>query len=165
MTEGEFRLTPVDVRAQEFSRAAWGYSAADVEDFRERVASEMERLARERVALEERLHNFREQLKSLREREKAINDAVMMAQELREGTKSAAQQEAELIIREAHAKAETIVHESRTTEAALRRDIEEAQVELTTYLAAFRRLLDHHLAQVDALERHERDGTPPEVEE
>ena len=163
MTDGEFRLTPVDIRAQEFSRAAWGYSAADVEDFRERVAEEMERLARERVALEERLHNFREQLKSLREREKAINDAVMMAQELREGTKQSAQQEADLIIREAHAKAENIVLESRTTEAALRKDIEDAQHQFTSYLAALRRLLDRHLAEVDALEAHERDGSPPEA--
>ena len=163
MTDGEFRLTPVDIRAQEFSRAAWGYSAADVEDFRERVAEEMERLARERVALEERLHNFREQLKSLREREKAINDAVMMAQELREGTKQSAQQEADLIIREAHAKTESIVLESRTTEAALRKDIEDAQHQFTSYLAALRRLLDRHLAEVDALEAHERDGSPPEA--
>ncbi len=164
MTDEGFRLTPVDVRAQVFGRAAWGYSTAAVEDFRDRVAEEMERLARERVALEERLHNFREQLKSLREREKAINDAVMMAQELREGTKKAAEQEAELIIREAHAKAENIIQESRTTEAALRRDIEDAQHQLTTYLTAFRRLLDRHLAEVDALEAHERDGSPPEVE-
>jgi len=163
MTDEEFRLTPVDIRAQEFSRAAWGFSAADVEDFRDRVADEMERLARERVALEERLHNFREQLKSLREREKAINDAVMMAQELREDTKHSATQEAELIIREAHSKAENIVHESRATESALRHDIEEAQQQFTTYLGAFRRLLDRHLAQVDALEAHERDGSPPEA--
>lgn len=163
MTDEEFRLTPVDVRAQEFSRAAWGYGAAGVEDFRERVAEEMERLARERVTIEERLHNFREQLKSLREREKAINDAVMMAQELREGTKRAAQQEAELIIREAHAKAENVVQESRATEAALRQDIEEAQHQFTSYLAAFRRLLDRHLAEVDVLEAHERDGSPPEA--
>jgi DivIVA domain-containing protein len=163
MTDEEFRLTPVDIRAQEFSRAAWGYSAADVEDFRERVAAEMERIARERVALEERLHNFREQLKSLRDREKAINDAVMMAQELREDTKHSATQEAELIIREAHSKAESIVQESRATESALRRDIEEAQHQFTTYLAAFRRLLDRQLAQLDALEAHERDGSPPEV--
>jgi len=163
MTDEEFRLTPVDIRAQEFSRAAWGFSAADVEDFRDRVAEEMERLARERVALEERLHNFREQLKSLREREKAINDAVMMAQELREDTKHSATQEAELIIREAHSKAENIVHESRATESALRHDIEEAQQQFTTYLGAFRRLLDRHLAQVDALEAHERDGSPPEA--
>jgi len=164
MTDEEFRLTPVDIRAQEFSRAAWGYSAADVEDFRSRVADEMERLARERMALEERLHIFREQLKSLREREKAINDAVMMAQELREDTKRGAHQEAELIIREAHSKAESIVNDSRTTEAALRKDIEEAQHQFTSYLAAFRRLLDRHLAEVDALAAHERDGSPPEVE-
>ncbi len=163
MTEGEFRLTPIDIRAQEFGRAAFGYNAAAVEDFRERVAEEMERMLRERVMLEERLHNFREQLKSLREREKAINDSVMMAQELKDDTVKSAQREAEVIVKEAHAKAEDIVRESRTTESALRRNIEEAQHEFSSYIAAFRRLLDRHLAEIDALEAHERDGSPPEV--
>ena len=45
----EFHLTPIDVRAQEFRRATLGYERARVEDFRERVAEEMERLLRERA--------------------------------------------------------------------------------------------------------------------
>ena len=163
MTEDGFRLTPVDIRAQEFGRALFGYGTAGVEDFRERVAEEMERMLRERATLEERLHNFREQLKSLREREKAINDAVMMAQQLRDGAQKTAQQEADVIVREARAKAEEILLEARTAESSLRRDVEEAQDQFSSYLAAFRRLLDRHLAEVDALAAHERDGSPPEA--
>ena len=75
----EFHLTPVDVRAQEFRRSAFGFDPAGVEDFRDRVADEMERLLRERATLEERVQNLREQLKAFREREKALNDALVAA--------------------------------------------------------------------------------------
>jgi DivIVA domain-containing protein len=161
MTEGEFRLTPIDVRAQEFSRSMWGYAPSSVEDFRGRVAEEMERLLKERLTLEDRVQNLREQLKSLREREKAINDAVMMAQQLREGTQQTASQEAELIIREAKSRADDIMRESRDREVGVRRDLAEAQNQFNGYLAAFRRLLDRQMAELDALADYERDGSPP----
>ncbi len=163
MTEAEFRLTPVDVRAQEFSRTAFGYETAAVEDFRERVAAAMERLLKERALQEERTQNLREQLKSLREREKAINDAVMMAQQLREATHRAAQQEADVIIREAKVKADETIQEARESEVGVRRDLEEAQHQFNAYLYAFRRLLDRQMAELDALAEHERDGSPPEA--
>ncbi len=163
MTEEEFRLTPIDVRAQEFSRTAFGYETASVEDFRERVAAEMERLLKERALQEERTQNLREQLKSLREREKAINDAVMMAQQLREATHKAAQKEVDVIIREAKVKADEIVQEARESEVGVRRDLEEAQHQFNAYLYAFRRLLDRQMAELDALAEHERDGSPPEA--
>jgi DivIVA domain-containing protein len=163
MTEEEFRLTPIDVRAQEFSRTAFGYETAGVEDFRERVAAEMERLLKERAVQEERTQNMREQLKSLREREKAINDAVMMAQQLREATHNAAQKEVDVIIREAKVKADRIVQDARESEVDVRRDLEEAQHQFNAYLYAFRRLLDRQMAELDALAEHERDGSPPEA--
>ena len=41
MNDEGFRLTPVDVRAQEFRRRALGYDTEGVEDFRQRVADEL----------------------------------------------------------------------------------------------------------------------------
>lgn len=159
----EFRLTPADVRAQEFRRGAFGYDVAGVEDFRQRVAEEMERLLRERAMLDERLQNFREQLKSFREREKALNDAVVMAQQVRADAQEAAQKDADLLLREARQEAEALLIEARADEAEVRRDIEEAQRQFSAYLAAYRRLLDRQLAEVDALAEHERDGSAPET--
>ena len=51
MNDNEFRLTPADVRGQEFRRAALGYDITSVEEFRGRIAEELERLFRERAAL------------------------------------------------------------------------------------------------------------------
>ena len=163
MNDEGFRLTPVDVRAQEFRRGALGYDTAAVEDFRSRVAEELERLLRERATLDERLQNLREQLKSYREREKALNDAVVMAQQVKAEAEEAAKRDSDLTVREANSKAEEILAEARATEADVRRDIEEAQRHFSSYLVAFRLLLERQLAEVDALAEHEKDGSAPEA--
>lgn len=162
MNDNGFRLTPADVRGQEFRRGAFGYEVASVDEFRNRVAEELERLFRERAALEERLHSFREQLKSFREREKALNDAVVMAHQMRADVEQAAKRESDLAIREARAKADELLEDARKVELTIRHDIEEAQRQFTGYVAAFRRLLDRQLAELDAIAEHERDGSPPE---
>ncbi|HEX9729120.1 MAG TPA: DivIVA domain-containing protein [Gemmatimonadales bacterium] len=159
----EFHLTPIDVRAQEFKRVTFGYDRAGVEDFRERVANEMERLLRDRATLEERVRNLREQLKAFREREKALNDALVAAQQLRNDTEDAARREAELILREARNQADELLAEARESELDVRRDTETSQRHFTAYITSFRALLERHLAEVDALEAHERDGSPPDA--
>lgn len=157
----EFHLTPIDVRAQEFHRAAFGYDRSGVEEFRERVAEELERLLRDRATLEERVHNLREQLKAYRERERALNEALVSAQQLRADTESSARKEADLVVREARTKADEIVQQARDAEISVRREMESAQRHFSAYLAAFRSLLDRYLAEVDALSEHERDGSAP----
>jgi len=161
MTDAGFHLTPVDIRAQEFHRTLRGYDPATVEEFRQRIAEEVERLLRERVQMEERLQSFREQLKAFRERDKALNDALVSAQQLRADTEQAARREADLVIREARAQADQILQEARGAEAAVRRDMEAAQRQFTAYLAAFRTLLERYLSEVDALEAHRGEATPP----
>ncbi|HET7040070.1 MAG TPA: DivIVA domain-containing protein [Gemmatimonadales bacterium] len=157
----EFRMTPVDVRAQEFRRSAFGYERAIVEDFRERVATELERLLKERSTLEERVQGLREQLKVFREREKALNDALVAAQQLRNDTEAVARQQADVILREARLKADQVLAEARESERQVRSDAESAQRHFAGYLAAYRSLLERSLAEVDALEAHQRDGSPP----
>lgn len=163
MNDGVFRLTPADVRAQEFRRSLFGYDVTSVDQFRTQVADEMERLIRERIALDERLKNFRDQLKAFRDSEKSINDAVVLAQQVRKSTEAAAKEHSEQVINEAQQRAEKIMAEARGLEAEVQRDLEEAQRQFTGYLAAFRQLLWRQMAQLDALAEHERDGTAPEA--
>jgi len=161
MTDSGFHITPVDIRSQEFHRSLRGYDPAGVEEFRERVANEVERLLRERAQMEERLLQFREQLTAFREREKALNEALVGAQQLRADTEQAARREADLVLREARGEADRIVQEARLAEQAVRRDMESAQRQFTAYLGAFRTLLERYLSEVDALEAHRQDGSPP----
>src|SRR3972149_2895995 len=117
MSDDIFRLTPLDVRKQEFKKAMRGYDPLQVEDFRGRAADELERVVREKIALEERLRGVDEQLAIFKEREKAMNDALIAAQQLRAETREQAEREAQMIVREAEA------HPARRVERA-RRELE-----------------------------------------
>ena len=148
-----FHLTPLDIRKQEFRRTLRGYDPLGVEDFRMRAADELERVIRERSVLEERVSALTEQLRVFREREKAMNEALVAAQQLRADTREAAERESQVTIREAEAR--RIAEDARTAEADLRDRVAEVQRQFQGYLAGFRALLERQAAELRALERQD----------
>ena len=154
MTEPNFQLTPNEVRGQQFGTSFRGFDRAEVESFRDRVAEELDRLVRERIQLDERTRNAQEQLRAFRERERAMNDALIAAQQLRAEAKQAAEREAEAVIREARAEGERIVDRARMDERQVRERAETAARQFAAYVAAFRALLERQMAELDVLEGH-----------
>ncbi|PYP47465.1 MAG: hypothetical protein DMD50_04450 [Gemmatimonadetes bacterium] len=147
-----FHLTPHDVRKQEFRRRLRGYEPLGVEDFRVRVADELERILREKSVLEERLAALGEQLGVYRERERAMNEALVAAQQLREETRAAAQREAQVIVREAEAEARRVVEEARAAQGEVQRQSADVERQFQAYVAGFRALLERQLAELRALD-------------
>ena len=74
-----------------------GYDPERVEQFREQVAEELERLTRLNQDLDAKARGFHEQLRAFRERDKAINEALVSAQQLRAEIREQAEREAQLI--------------------------------------------------------------------
>lgn len=162
MTDDSFDLTPLDIRTQQFRRTVRGYDPAAVEEFRERIAADVERLLREKAVSEEQVRNFREQLKTFREREKAMSEALVVAEQLRHGSEQRANDQAEAIIQQARAEADTMVNDARLAEKSVRRDIQATRRQLNSYLAAFRVLLERNLAEVEAVESQQRNESQVE---
>lgn len=154
MMESGFQLTPNDVRGQQFGASFRGFDRLEVEAFRDRVAEELDRLLRERIQLDERTKNAQEQLRAFRERERAMNDALIAAQQLRAEAKQAADREADAVIREARAEGERIVDRARMDERQVRERAETAARQFAAYVAAFRALLERQMAELDVLEGH-----------
>ena len=152
MTESAFHLTPLDIRKQEFRRSLRGYETMGVEDFRIRVADELERVIRERSVLEERLSALTEQLRVFRDRERAMNDALVAAQQLRSETRAAAEREAQIILREAEAQAQKLLEDARQGEAAIRTRIADVERQFQAYVGGFRAMLERQLGELRALD-------------
>lgn len=152
MSEDAFHLTPLDIRKQEFRRSLRGYELTGVEDFRARVADELERVLREKAVLEERVAAQSEQLRVFRERERAMNEALVAAQELRAETRTAAEREALAIRRDAEAAAQRLLDEARTAEAAARSELAQVENQFHGYVAGFRALLERQLAELRTLD-------------
>ena len=154
MSDDSFHLTPSDVRAQEFQRVFRGYDPVQVDEFKNRVSEELERLVRERGKLDERLTNCKEQLRACRERERAMNEALLAAQQLRVAAQEQAEKEAESILREARADALRLVGTAQEEERQVRERHEILQRQFAAYLANFRALLERQLGEVEGLQTH-----------
>lgn len=151
MNDDVFRLTPLDVRKQEFRKAMRGYDQAEVEDFRKRAADELERVVRERLALTDRVKRLEEQVAAFKEREKAMNDALVTAQQLRAETREQAEREAQMILREADADAERRIDRARREVERLEASGQNLARQHHAYLAALRTLVERQKAELDAL--------------
>jgi DivIVA domain-containing protein len=136
-----FTLTPLDIRKQEFRKTLRGYDTLGVEDFRMRVADALEHAIRDRQVLEERVAALTDQLRVFRERERAMNEALVAAQQLRQETRAAAEREGEAIVREAELRAKSVEARMAETERAFQQ-----------YVGGFRALLERHLAELRALD-------------
>jgi DivIVA domain-containing protein len=169
MTDDAFHLTPQDVRTQDFARVVRGYDRAQVDEFKNRLAEEIDRLTRARVQAEERLKSAQDQLRSHRERERAVHEALIAAQELRSDLRAQAEQEAAVIVREAHVEAAKIVDRAKLDHQLVRERTEDAVRQFNAYVASFRLLLERQLGEVDGLQAAAREGSgaprPPAMSE
>jgi len=152
VSDDAFTLTPLDIRKQEFRKSLRGYDTLSVEDFRARVADALERAIRERSILEERLAALTEHLRVFREREKAMNEALVAAQQLRQDSRAAAEREGQVIVREAEAEAKRLLDEARSAENLVQARMAETERQFQQYVGGFRALLERQLAELRALD-------------
>src|SRR6266704_311191 len=152
MNDEAFTLTPLDIRKQEFRKSLRGYDKLGVEDFRMRVADALERAIRERQVLEERVSALTEQLRVFREREKAMNEALVAAQQLRQDTRAAAEREGQVIVREAEAEAKRLLDAARSAQNTVQAKMAETERQFQQYMGGFRALLERQLAELRALD-------------
>jgi DivIVA domain-containing protein len=150
MTDDSFHLTPLDVRRFEFPSALRGYDRARVDAFRDQVAAEMDRLTRQVAEMESRAKGFHEQLRAFRERDKALNDALVSAQQLRGDIKEQAKKEAQLILREAEMEADRIVDAARAEARSVTGDIDSLERSRRAYLAQLKSLTERQLSEIEA---------------
>ncbi len=148
------RITPLDVRKQEFRKAVRGYDADEVRGFLTTLAEEYEAVLVDNKTLREAIGKQEEKLKDYQQLETTLRDTLMTAQRVMADTKANAKQEAGLIVQEARQKAEAIMAECRARTEELRRDILMLRKEKETYLARFRSLAQAQLQFVDS---HEQD--------
>jgi DivIVA domain-containing protein len=151
-------LTPLDVRKKsgDFRKGLRGYDPQQVDGFLELVAERLEEVVKENLTLTERVERLSEQVQAQTGRERAVQEALVTAQELRDDIRGQAQKEADRIRRDAERDA---LHREREAELQARdivadaeRLLKERQVALeelerrrAKFLNAFRQLLQREM--------------------
>ncbi|HYR08698.1 MAG TPA: DivIVA domain-containing protein [Longimicrobium sp.] len=147
-------LTPLDVKKKkgDFRRAVRGYDTGAVDDFLDTVYARMEELVRENLTLGARLESMTESIGNYRERERAMNEALVSAQQLREEMREQAAREADLVLREARAEAERIVGEARRQATSAAEALRRIQGQRVRFLRLFRHLVERQIQEIEAEE-------------
>jgi|GEM_PF-210481 len=146
-------LTPLEVRKKkgDFKRQMRGYDPALVDDFLDLVADRLEQVVRENMNNAERVARLEAQVTEYRDREKALTEALVSAQQMREEIRRQVEKEAELARREAEADAENIrvsaVQAREREEEAIRR-LRARQAQL---VQSYRGFLERELAELSVM--------------
>lgn len=158
-------LTPLDVRKKrgDFHRSLRGYDSDEVDQFLELVSERLEELVRQNRDLSDEAARLREQVEGQEGRERAVHEALVTAQELREEIREQAEKEAALVIREAEedareirSRAEEEAHRIREAVSQAvdqrRESLEFLERDRQRFLRSLRRVLER---QIDSLEEEE----------
>jgi len=137
-------LTPLDVRKKrdDFKRAVRGYDPAQVDAFLEVVSDRLEQLVREHGSLSDQVAHMQRQLETYQERERALNEALLAAQELREEARSQAERDAAVRLREAETHAEAILLDADQAIRHSQRRMEDLRARRRHFLKSLRSLLE-----------------------
>ncbi|HXY31309.1 MAG TPA: DivIVA domain-containing protein [Candidatus Methylomirabilis sp.] len=151
MTDETYHFTAIDARKWDFGAKIFrGYDEKRVESFRNQVADELERLSKLNQELEAKARGFHEQLRAFRERDKALNDALVSAQQLRSEIREQAERESQLILREARAEGERMVDHARGEIRRLESEITQLEKARIAYIGQLRAMVERQLAELEA---------------
>lgn len=143
------RLTPLDIRGQEFRRVMRGLDPEEVETFLATIATEFETLLSEVQELRQHNVELTSHIGEYKTMEKALRDTLLTAEKLMGEAKESAQREAGLIIREAELGAQRAKARLTQDLVELRHEVEEIRRIKDAYLSRVRWLLRSHLETVD----------------
>jgi len=143
------RLTPLDIRGQQFRRVMRGADPEEVDAFLATVAAEFESLLAEVQELRVRSADLAEKLDEYKSMEKALRDTLLTAEKVMGEAKEGAQREAGLILREAEVAAQRAKARIEQGVIDLQRELESLRRVKDAYLTRVRWLLRSHLEMLD----------------
>ena len=146
-------LTPLEVRKKkgDFRRGMRGYDPQSVDDFLDMVADRLEQLVRENGSLNDRVRRSEDQVNDYRERERALTEALVTAQEMREQMRQQIEVEAQLKRREAEADADSIRAEAEQIREREEESIRRLRARQSQFVQSYRAFLERELAELSVM--------------
>lgn len=157
------RITPLDIQQKQFPMKIRGFDVEEVYAFLEIIREEMEDLLRENASLKENIQRLESQLKDYRDMETTLRETLMTAQQMVDEYKTNSRKEAELIIKEAELKADTILKEAQEKVIKIHEDIVDLKGIRRHFKEEIKRLVESHLKMLEFdREREEETQTAEE---
>lgn len=147
------RITPLDVRKQEFRKAMRGLDGDEVYAFLSTVADEYEAVLNDNKALRERLLELDDKVQEYRSIERTLRDTLLTAERVTVEAKDNARREATLIVKEAQLEAQKALRDITAEGARLRSEIQRLCSQRDAYLAKMKVVAESHVKFIESAAR------------
>jgi DivIVA domain-containing protein len=146
-------LTPIEIRKKkgDFPRSVRGYNVTEVDLFLDLVADRLEEVVRNSREVEARIHQLEEQLSVYRERERALTEALVSAETLREESRRQSERESEILRQRAEAEAEKIRAAALLAVEKEQEILRRIRARRVQALNSFRLFLERELAELSVI--------------
>lgn len=143
------RITPLDIQQKQFPVKFRGFDVEEVYAFLEVIREEMEDLLRENASLKEQLHRTETGMQEYRDMENTLRETLMTAQQMVEDYKTNARKEAELIVREAELRADSMIKEAQEKVIKIHEDVVDLKGIRRHFKEELKRLIDSHMRMLE----------------
>jgi cell division initiation protein len=156
------KVTPLEIRQQQFPLRFRGLDPTEVDKFLELVASDMEDLIRENTRLRDGLAKKDQDLLRMQQGEDELKKALMAIQQIREDWIGRAEKQAEQLLRESELKANQLRSESERRLELLQHDLQELKGQKHQLVSEIRHIVEEHLRVLETM--REENGESDELQ-
>ena len=145
------KLTPLDIRKQEFKKVVRGFDVEEVETFLDMVSEQFENLLHEKRQMNEEIVKLQTQLRDYQQVESALKETLMNAQQNINQSRETSKKEAEIIVREAELKAEEILDNTKSKLLEMKNELLLLKSQKDSFVKRLKQLIQSQVELIDVL--------------
>ena len=143
-------VSKIDLLNRKFSRALFGYSRLEVDQFLQEAAEALGQAVDSRKDVLRKLKRLEETVEEYRRRDETLRDTLMSTQKMVDDLKAQAGREAEIILDQARGKAEGMVQQGYARLTQLREEVERLKRQRAEFEVQLKGMLESHLRLLEA---------------
>lgn len=135
------RISPLNIKNQEFNKSLRGYDKDEVHDFLDKLAGEYEEVVRENEQFRKELEEARTQLAEFKRIEKNLQETLLRAQESSSKSVESAKKQTALMVKEAEIKSEQMLEKARAEAEYIRESLVKLKEERGLIIAKLKSII------------------------
>ena len=151
------KITPLEIKQQEFKRVMRGYDAVEVDTFLDMVSNEFEKYIDNTKEFEKKIIALEAELNNFKEVESTLKLTLMNVQENSDKSLANSKKEANLMRKEAELEAQKMLESARRERDAMKEEVITLRTQKQSLIARLRHVLTSQLELMDVLEIDDMD--------
>jgi len=149
------KLTPLEIRKQEFSKSMRGYNTEEVRAYLETVADQFDQVQKKNSEFSEKVVQLEARLSDFQSIEKSLQETLMKAEESSRKARDDSVRESDIILREAEVKAQRLLMDAHQDLERLKSEILLLKARRDAIIKKFKYLLLSQSELIDVFENND----------